>query len=85
MIVHKSFGRGKVVFAYGKYLKVAFDGIGEKTFANSGAFGGGFIRKGRGILLGTCWSLGFTRIQGTLREKREMVREKFPWKVADNI
>lgn len=45
MIVHKSFGRGKVVFAYGKYLKVVFDGIGEKTFANSGAFGGGFIRK----------------------------------------
>lgn len=45
MIIHKSFGRGKVVSADGKYLKVVFDGIGEKTFANPGAFEGGFIRK----------------------------------------
>ena len=28
-----------------EYLKVAFNGIGEKTFANPGAFEGGFIRK----------------------------------------
>ena len=45
-IIHKSFGVGKVIFAEGKYIKVVFDNSGEKTFANPGAFEGGFIKKG---------------------------------------
>ena len=44
-IVHKSFGTGKVVSSKGKYIKVQFDTVGEKSFANPGAFEGGFIRK----------------------------------------
>lgn len=44
-IIHKSFGNGKIVSSEGKYIKVLFDTVGEKTFANPGAFEGGFIRK----------------------------------------
>lgn len=51
-IMHKSFGHGRIISNDGKYIKVHFDAVGEKTFANPGAFEGGFIRKGlRGFVI----------------------------------
>lgn len=45
-VIHKPCGAGKIISAEGKYIKVIFDGVGEKIFANPGAFAGEFIRKG---------------------------------------
>ncbi len=45
IIIHKSFGNGKVVSAEGKYIKAYFETVGEKTFLNPDAFDKGFLKR----------------------------------------
>ena len=45
IIKHKSFGEGTVLSSDGKYIKIIFDKVGEKTFTNPDAFEKGFLSK----------------------------------------
>lgn len=45
VIKHKSFGEGIVKSNDGKYIKIEFEKVGEKTFANPDAFDKGFLSK----------------------------------------
>ena len=45
VVIHKSFGEGIVKNVAGEYIKVEFKKLGEKSFANPGAFDMGFLSK----------------------------------------
>lgn len=45
LIKHKSFGEGVVKSSDGKYVKIEFKNVGEKTFVNPDAFEKGFLTK----------------------------------------
>ena len=45
VLVHKAWGEGTVYSVEGRYLRIRFDGVGEKSFVNPDAFEKGFLKK----------------------------------------